>query len=212
MGAERYAFGTRVLHSDCAMFQMRYGGRALRLAVVVCLAAVVGSVQSTAREDTRPFLVGAVTAVTDGDTLRVQLASGPIRVRLDSIDAPEVTQPHGRAAKAALERLVERGPVELEVMTQDRHERLVAVVYANGRNVNEQMVRSGAAWAYREYLKDRRYCQWEDRARRERRGLWAQPGWVYPSDWRRWKRGRLASVRDFSGETLAGCLAAIGKD
>jgi micrococcal nuclease len=166
----------------------------------------------TAEQGSRPVLTGTVTAVTDGDTLRIQLASGPIKVRLDSIDAPETTQPHGKAAKAALQRLVGRGPVELETGTQDRYERLVAVVYANGRNVNEQMVQSGAAWAYREDLKDRRYCQWEDRARRERRGLWAQPGWVYPSDWRRWKRGRLAAVRDFSGETLAGCLAAIGKD
>jgi micrococcal nuclease len=176
------------------------------------VVAILWAPSLPAQPASRPVLVGTVTAVTDGDTLRVQLTSGPIKVRLDSIDAPETTQPHGRAAKAALERLVGRGAVELEVVTQDRYERLVAVVYTNGRNLNEQMVRSGWAWAYREYLQDRRYCQWEDQARAERRGLWAQPGWVYPSDWRRWKRGRLAAVRDFSGETLAGCLAAIGKD
>lgn len=184
----------------------------LWLASFAGFVGLLGSFPTSARDGSHPVLVGTVTAVTDGDTLRVQLASGPIKVRLDSIDSPETTQPHGQAAKAVLERLVERGPVELEVVTQDRHERLVAVVYTNGRNINEQMVRSGWAWAYREYLKDRRYCQWEDQARAERRGLWAQPGWVYPSDWRRWKRGRLAAVRDFSGETLAGCLAAIGND
>ena len=42
-----------------------------------------------------PVLVGTVTYVTDADTLKVQLQSGPITVRLDSIDAPEHDQPQG---------------------------------------------------------------------------------------------------------------------
>jgi hypothetical protein len=49
---------------------------------------------------------GTVMAVTDGDTLQVRLASGPTRVRPDLMDVPETTQPWGKAAKAALERLV----------------------------------------------------------------------------------------------------------
>jgi len=181
---------------------------------LACVALLLAALPVVAREGARPVLVGSVLAVTDGDTLRVSLASGPVRVRLDSVDAPESSQPGGAAARATLQRLVGAGPVELEVVSQDRYERLVAVVYAKGRNVNEEMVRLGAAWAYREYLRNRAYCSWEDAARQARRGLWAQPAadWIYPSDWRRWKRGRLAAVRDFSGETRAACLAAVGRD
>lgn len=39
-----------------------------------------------------PVLLGTVTKVTDGDTIKVELSSGPITVRLSSIDAPESNQ------------------------------------------------------------------------------------------------------------------------
>jgi endonuclease YncB( thermonuclease family) len=43
-----------------------------------------------------------VLRVIDGDTIEVQLGSGPIRVRLNSIDTPEKDQPWGPQAHAAL--------------------------------------------------------------------------------------------------------------
>ena len=43
-----------------------------------------------------PVLVGAVAGVTDGDTIKVVLDSGPITVRLGSIDAPERISPGAR--------------------------------------------------------------------------------------------------------------------
>jgi endonuclease YncB( thermonuclease family) len=161
-----------------------------------------------------PVLVGRVIKVTDGDTIKVQLASGPINVRFDSMDAPESNQPHGAASKAALARLVANRQVELDVVSQDRYERLVATVYVGDLNVNERMVKDGHAWAYREYLKDRDYCRWEDQARRQKRGLWAlaPSSWIYPSDWRRLRRGRTDTVRDFSRETVERCIASIGED
>lgn len=161
-----------------------------------------------------PVLVGTVIKVTDGDTIKVQLTSGPISVRLDSIDAPESNQPHGAQARAALERIIRGGRVVLTVISQDRYERLVATVYVGDTNVNEALVRGGHVWAYREYLKDSAFCRWEDEARKDKLGMWAlEPrNWIYPSDWRRFRRGRIDAVRDFSRETLSRCIAAIGKD
>jgi endonuclease YncB( thermonuclease family) len=40
-----------------------------------------------------PVLVGTVTKVTDGDTIKVQLSSGAITVRFDSIDTQYKKQP-----------------------------------------------------------------------------------------------------------------------
>lgn len=182
----------------------------LGLAIMALLLTSVAAAQDN------PVLVGRVIKVTDGDTIKVQLQSGPINVRLDSIDTPESNQPHGDEAKAALAKLVAGREVELDVETQDRYERLVAVVRVNGLNVNERMVQDGHAWAFRRYIKKaagRDYCAWEDAARKARRGLWALPpnDWIYPSDWRRWRRHQVETVPDFSHETMADCVAAIGK-
>jgi len=49
-----------------------------------------------------PVLAGTVTSVIDGDTIKVQLSSGPITVRLAHIDAPESHQPGGGAATRTL--------------------------------------------------------------------------------------------------------------
>jgi micrococcal nuclease len=187
-----------------------------RLAPLYALAALLFTLalSTTTLAQSNPVLVGTVIKVTDGDTIKVQLSSGPINVRFDSIDAPESNQPHGAQATAALKRLVAGKKVELDVVSQDRYERLVAVVYVGDVNVNEQLVRDGHAWAYREYLKDKDYCRWEDDARKQKRGIWALPtrNWIYPSDWRRLRRGRIDTVRDFSRETARDCIAAIGRD
>ncbi|MDP3310892.1 MAG: thermonuclease family protein, partial [Polaromonas sp.] len=47
---------------------------------------------------------GTVTRVSDGDTLWVRPAAGgkPLKVRIDGIDAPEICQAGGRAARKAL--------------------------------------------------------------------------------------------------------------
>lgn len=163
-----------------------------------------------------PVLVGRVIKVTDGDTLKVQLSSGPITVRLDSIDAPEKDQPWGAEATAALARLVANKTVELDVVTQDRYERLVALVNVDGLAVNEQLVKDGHAWAFRRYLKKAsgaKYCAWEASARSAKRGLWSlkDDDWIYPSDWRRLQRGTTNEFGDFRGETTSDCVAAIGR-
>ena len=160
-----------------------------------------------------PVLVGTVTKVTDGDTIRVQLSSGPITVRFDSIDAPERDQPWGDQASKALAGLLDGKEVALEVVTQDRYERLVAVVYLGDENINAWMVKQGNAWAYRQYLKDTDYCIWEDSSRSARRGLWALPQDQRnaPWEWRSVKRGQAAGYTDYARETAANCIAALNR-
>jgi micrococcal nuclease len=89
--------------------------------------------------------------VTDGDTLRC----GAIRVRLASIDAPEMPGHcrRGRvcvegdpyASKAALERLVTSGTVTCHQTDIDHYGRVVALCQANGRDLSCSQVASGHA-------------------------------------------------------------------
>jgi len=153
-----------------------------------------------------PFLIGTVTHVTDGDTLEVALASGAITVRLGNIDAPESGQPWGRNATEALAQLVLDQEVALDVLTQDRYERLVAVVFVGESSINRWMVEQGHAWAYRQYLDDPAICVLEHEARIAAHGLWSGDP-VAPWEWRR----NPAAFTDYRDETVAGCLSAKGR-
>lgn len=175
------------------------------LAAVFAFAGVSVAAES-------PVLVGRVIKVTDGDTIKVRLDSGPIDVRLDSIDAPERRQPYGRDALAALYALVADKTVELEVVEQDRYSRQVAVVYVGGVNVNARMVQEGHAWAYREYVRDMAFCRWEGTARTERLGIWRlDPGdQVAPWEWRDLSRGQIYEPTDYTQKTVEDCIRASG--
>ena len=162
-------------------------------------------------DEAMPVLLGTVLSVTDGDTIKVQLSSGPIRVRFHSIDAPEHDQPWGQEARSALASRLDHQQVELEVWTQDRYERLVATVHLGGENINAWMVQEGHAWAYRDYLKDPQYCQSEADARARRLGLWSLPpsSTYAPWEWRAHQRDASKGFTDYGRETAANCIAAM---
>jgi endonuclease YncB( thermonuclease family) len=178
-------------------------------AVAIAMAAFTSDPANAAES---PVLVGRVTKVTDGDTIKVLLDSGPIKVRLDSIDAPERKQPYGKDALAALYALVANKTVELEVVEQDRYSRQVAIVYVDGMNVNARMVQEGNAWAYREYVKDMDYCRWEGSARAEKRGIWALgvAEQTAPWEWRDLSRGQVYEPTDYTQRTVDDCIKASG--
>ena len=77
-----------------------------------------------------------------------------MKVRLEEIDAPESGQPYGQKSKQALSDLVFRKDVVVRVQTTDRYRRTVGRPYVGDMDVCEEMVRIGAAWGYRQYLRD----------------------------------------------------------
>lgn len=160
------------------------------------MLALVLLVVSNAIGQEELVLVGRVTKIVDGDTIDVKLDSGPIRVRFDSIDAPERAQPRGKDATAALKRRLDGRQVELDVSDQDRYDRLVATVYLGGENINRWLVAQGHAWAYRAYLNDEGMVALEDDARLEQRGLWDDDDAVPPWEWRRGNRQRNKDFDD----------------
>jgi micrococcal nuclease len=193
---------------------------ALMTVALVAGIAVAQTPDSRGQSDTEnPVLVGKLIKVVDGDSLIVELQSGQVGVRLDSIDAPEYDQPGGLDAAARLAELL-RGQttVRLDVETQDDYKRLIARVLiddASGSEIllNAEMVKSGQAWAYRRYMRDANYCRWEAAAREARIGLWSLESsqWIYPPHFRRMKRNVTELPEDFSNETVDRCIARIGK-
>lgn len=91
-----------------------------------------------------------VVGITDGDTLHVLQDRHEIVSRLQGIDAPEKAQAFGQQAKPALAELAYGEVVTIRDYGPDLGgRRLAEVIRADGRNVNQELVRLGLAWWFR---------------------------------------------------------------
>jgi micrococcal nuclease len=130
--------------------------------------------------------------VVDGDTLRVRLRSGDLAyVRLIGIDTPEDVKPDypvecgARAAAASMRSLVHEGaPLTLRrdsvASPTDRYGRILAHVFAGGRQLELEQLRRGWAYLYRfegqRFDGLARFGRAQRAARREHRGVWGLCG------------------------------------
>lgn len=169
-----------------------------------------------------------VIVVMDGDTVMVlredgseaaglhlerQLAVPPIRsvqkikVRLANIDAPEKEQSFGKQSRDSLLELVGKKQVQIDSQAVDQYGRIVGLILLDGRNINQEQVKRGMAWAATGWRESRltvpglpagresgsippaessnSYLVLQNRAQQERRGLWAQTDPQAPWQWRR---------------------------
>lgn len=130
-----------------------------------------------------------VVGVHDGDTLTgLSAANEQVKVRLDAIDAPELGQPFGQAAKKALSGKVFGRQVFVHRKTTDRYGRTIGHVLVEGRDVNLEMLEEGMAWHYKHFDHNARMAAAETTARAAGKGLWAEPQPVAPWEWR--QRGK----------------------
>lgn len=121
--------------------------------------------------------------VVDGDTLRV----GPLRLRINGIDAPEMAQPGGRTARERMKYFVATGSViTCRIHKTDRYGRSLATCFdIHNNDLADLIVREGYAFAYREYSLN--YVLAEDEARENKAGLWKGEV-VFPWDYRSRRR------------------------
>lgn len=133
---------------------------------------------------------GKVVSIADGDTFTLlDAANQQVKVRLHGIDCPERAQDFGQVARQKLSDLVFNQPVKLDIKDTDRYGRAVAVVYTlQGLCVNEELLKSGLAWHYKQYDKNEAWADLEQKARMLKTGLWSQPNPVAPWNWRKEKR------------------------
>ncbi len=139
-----------------------------------------------------------VGRVRDGDSLDAVLPDGrTIGLRIAGIDAPERAQPFADAARRHLDVVAGGRRVLAEVIAIDRYERAVARVWlptdgpdpAQGSDLGLGLLQAGLAWFVRRHAYDLpadwapRYDEAENKARRQRTGLWQErtptPPWRY---------------------------------
>lgn len=156
-----------------------------------------------------PQYKAVATFVSDGDTFAAKSDSyatkgekakkaGGILCRVDSVDAPETPhlpdkrgQPYGEEAGKKLQQMILNKEVSIRIVKAangdpkevGHYGRDICQIEVAGANVSTELIRSGAAWLYREY---NNYFTGLDNveagARASGQGLWALPNPVYPPD------------------------------
>lgn len=142
------------------------------------------SVETPQQEKLTGKVSGKVTGVKDGDTIEVLIDGKSETVRLLGIDCPERKQAFGTKAKKFTSDFCFGKIVTLEGDERDRYKRLLATVFVDGKNVNEELVKAGLAWRYK-YSDDQELARLESEARKQRVGLWADRYPIAPWEFRK---------------------------
>ncbi|RRD56457.1 thermonuclease family protein [Comamonadaceae bacterium OH2545_COT-014] len=143
-----------------------------------CLLAAWGLCAWPAAAGTPPaadLWHGTVTWVTDGDTLWIRPTGGgrPRKLRLQGMDAPEICQSGGPAARDALAALTLHRPATVRTHWRDGWGRPLAVLWVDGQDVAARMVASGWAWSPRWRRRAGPYALEEAAARAAGLGIFA---------------------------------------
>ncbi|WNH09902.1 thermonuclease family protein [Thalassobellus suaedae] len=145
------------------------------------------SLISTAQSSKSTILInGKVTAITDGDTFKLLTQDSILhRVRIANIDCSERKQPFSKRAKQFTSNAVFGKMIKVEVLNKDRYGRLIGLVFYNDSlTLNHELVKHGLAWHYVKYSKDTILQSLEDKARKDKIGLWQDPNSIPPWEWR----------------------------
>ncbi len=135
-----------------------------------------------------------VTSVHDGDTFTgINESNEQVKVRLDAVDAPELSQPYGQASKKALGDKIFGKTVTVITKKHDRYGRTIGHVLIDKRDVNLELLEVGAVWHYEAYDHNKRLREAEASARSSKRGLWRNANPMAPWDWRKTEKERKAA-------------------
>jgi micrococcal nuclease len=110
-------------------------------------------------------LTGKVVAVKDGDTIDILVGKTTFIIRLEGVDAPESPQAFGNKAKQFASDFCFGKTVKVTYTEKDRYGRYLGKVYLDGKCLNEELLRSGMAWHYKHFNKEKKLADLEQYAR-----------------------------------------------
>ncbi len=208
--------------SPAATYGQLGGASRAVLAVIVAVGlialAVVLNLRAppTAIDLALPLVAsGRAESIDDGDTFvfvptsAVGSAVRRVRIRLHAVDAPELAQSSGWAARAALAELLHSARITVDCYKQDARGRAVCRVRAQAhdtgvdtvaRDVELVLLEAGLAWHYEAFAREQTpaerdsYARAMAQARAARRGLWQHEAPMAP--WQCRERLRAGSLCD----------------
>lgn len=134
-------------------------------------------------------LTGRVIKIKDGDTIVILDSSFKQHtIRIADIDCPEKNQPFGKKAKWFVSDEIYLSSVKVKEKGKDRYGRIIGYVLYKNKNLSEELLKNGLAWHYKKYSKSKSFQSLEDRAKKNRVGLWQDNKAVAPWKWRKKRR------------------------
>jgi len=127
-----------------------------------------------------------VLHIIDGDTLTLSRDGRPIRARLTAVDAPELAQPSGPAARAGLQQFCAAAAIYWRCIDSDRYDRQIGdLTTPDGRRASVELARAGLAWHYAHFApRDFQVRDAAECAKMAHIGLWADANPIAPWDYR----------------------------
>ena len=152
----------------------------MRAAYILGAVAMLAACSPTPTSPTETFPFGetaTVVRIIDGDSLIAATENGEIEVRLLGVNAPEGSECHGDAARAALADLLSSGQVTLaadEAEGDDQFGRALRYLYAEDIAVNLALIAGGNANVVQgDHSRDNEFALAADRAAAQQLGMWA---------------------------------------
>ena len=140
------------------------------------------------------LLPGRVLHVLDGDSLILDVRGGQYRVELANIDAPELNQPWGQAARDWLGQALTGRFVVVRSSDSSPDGHIRGRLLFKNQDPGTTLVYQGLAWCVpqpdgKAVSASREYLDAQRDARVARRGLWSDDRPIPPWDWRRQRPG-----------------------
>jgi micrococcal nuclease len=124
-----------------------------------------------------------VIEVHSGDTLTVIEKGRPITLRLANVDAPELDQPYGAAARKSLEELCKGKDADYESLDRTAGGPQSASIVCDGIDAGRTQLKRGLAWVRPRKDIDASFTLIQDFVWRDKIGLWADADPVPPWEW-----------------------------
>ena len=128
-----------------------------------------------------------VVGISDGDTFTgLTNDNQQIKCRIYGIDAPEKKQAFGNLSKQTLSDLIFRKQVQIKIQNKDRWQRAIVWVFTSDKkDISAEMLKAGMAWHYKKYDNTEEYAELENKARADKKGLWADNKPIAPWEFRK---------------------------
>jgi len=173
--------------------------------LLLVMLGLTGCVDQKADPASNPkqFQSAQLVEVVDGDTAMFKINGKVETVRFLLVDTPEThypkkgKQPFGPEASEFTKNLLthaKRITLEFDVEKRDEYGRMLAYVYADGKSVQEELLKRGLArvsYIYESRRHLTKYRKTEDVARKKQNGIWQCPEYVtnHGFDSKKWCKG-----------------------
>jgi endonuclease YncB( thermonuclease family) len=130
-------------------------------------------------------ITARVVLVKDGDTYVLRAGKRNMTVRLNHVDAPELSQAWGVQSKIKVANLLTHKIVLFDSTGKDRYGRILGNIEIDGERLDLKLIENGWAWHYVNYSNEQILADAMKNAADQQKGLWycgkarVCPPWMY---------------------------------